>query len=972
MKQIALWKRRFSPFLTGKETENRDGGVECTAWCPIHQDPDTGNSPAAQFNFEKGVWHCKSKDCQNDVPSFKTLYDMIQEDEKEEGSESKKKPEKFIPLPSPSQIQRWQKNLMSDPDLLDDFIERRGLILDTIEKFQIGYESLRREPRFTIPIYDRDGILKDVRKYRPNTRDSKNKMISHTGHGGKYLYPVQSLEEETIIIAEGELDALTLVQRGFAGLSATSGTMGWDPTWGPLFKDKKVFICYDDDDAGKRGARKVAENIRRHTPHVYIINLILPGIRNGDVTDFFVKSGKTRSDFLDLMVAAEESLAGQPRRSKKIDDENPIDVSVESSIDAGNVGIPLRLRATVSGKGVSPSHVPKRVNATCDLSWGDKCKKCFLAEVNGTHDTNVDKKDDILINMVGRPTEVVHKLLLKNLGIQQNCPKVDVYEDESWNVEELTVQQAVDEGPDILSGGDSSPVTRTVFNVVESDARTKENDTYEFIGISIPNPKDRYSIFQSWNCKRVGTDVDNFEMTEKIKAQLEIFQVEDEWNEASPYEKMMEIADDMAYNVTGIFGRPILHMAYDIVWHSILDFNFAGKPIGRGYVDAIAIGDTRTGKSEIATYLLRHYQAGTLKSLDRSSVAGIVGGGEAKGSNRQWGVTWGILPRNHRRMVIFDEAGAAKPQVFEQLTSVRSSGIAEVNLMGGQRAPAKTRLLWITNPIENKSLKDLPRGGMDGIKEIFKAPEDIARFDFAMAVDGDEVPPEMIKKENNEQVWHAYHSEDCKMLITWAWSRKPEHVVFEEGLEDKIFAVAEDFSRNYIDDPPLVQPRDFRIKLARITVAIAARVFSTDDSGEMVIVKFEHLYTAVKFLETIYQDPKFGYAKYSSDVLRRVRRNQRDKEDLQDWMEMHEDALSVLISMRYRKTFKKRDFEEVGHGIDSMEASEVMGYLTDKEMILDVGEGKYKFTDILKEVVNEAYENKERLRDLEHEEENFG
>jgi hypothetical protein len=955
-----VWKSRFKPFLSGRESENRTGGTEYQGWCPIHQwDEEERHTPAAYFNFEKGVWHCKSQNCNRDYPSFKELWADVQESIREEkASSGGKKRVKTEPLPSPSQIQRWCDELMSSKAALEAFVDARGLSLDAIAKFHIGYIPSKK--RYSIPVYDSDGSLVDVRQYRLNARDKKNKMISVGGHGGAHLFLPDALEGDEIILTEGELDAIMARDQGFNSMTHTSGAEQWQARWNPLFSGKKVYVCYDGDDSGAKGARKTANGLLKFAREVYIVTLSLPNIKKADITDFFHVARHDADDFRELLKAAEESKAGQPNRIKSYEGD-PVRVSVSQSLESQYASLPLLIRGTVTGKGVSPSVLPRRVHIACDQQWGDKCKKCFLDEADGRFDSEVDPKDEMLLNMVGRPTESVDKILLKSLAIQQNCPRAEVYRDAVWNIEELTVQQAVDESAGVED--EDSVIMRSIFSV--GDTKVRENETYEFVGVSIANPRDQYSVVQAWHAEQVGTDIDTFEMSPSVRKRLELFQVDQEWNEDSPYDKMREIADDMAYNVTGIFGRPILHMAYDLVWHSVLDFNFAGKPVGRGYIDAIAIGDTRTGKSEIAMHLMKHYQSGVLKSLDRSSVAGIVGGAETKGTNRKWGVTWGILPRNHRRMVVFDEASSAKPQVFEQLTSVRSSGVAEVNLMGGQRANAKVRLMWLTNPVDNRSLRDLPRGGMDGIKEIFTAPEDIARFDFAMAVDGEAVPDHMIKKENNEEVWHAYNSDDCRLLINWVWSRKPHQVIWEDGLEDKVFEVAKDFASKFIDDPPLVQGRDFRIKLARLTVAVAARVFSTDESGEYVMVKYEHLYAAIRFLDEIYGDPKFGYAKYSADVIRRRMRNQRDRENLQDWLEAHDDAANVLLSLRYRRTFKKRDFEEVGRGIDSMEASEVMGYLVDNEMVLDVGEGKYKFSDTLRTVITEMYEERQHLRDIE-------
>lgn len=73
-------------------------------------------------------------------------------------------------------------------------------------------------------------------------------------------------EVTTIVISEGESDCLALVAAGLeadgtAACVAAPGT-GFKREWGPLFAGRKVIICFDLDEPGRKAAAGVAEILR--------------------------------------------------------------------------------------------------------------------------------------------------------------------------------------------------------------------------------------------------------------------------------------------------------------------------------------------------------------------------------------------------------------------------------------------------------------------------------------------------------------------------------------------------------------------------------------------------------------------------------------------------------------------------------------------------------------------------------------
>lgn len=62
-----------------------------------------------------------------------------------------------------------------------------------------------------------------------------------------------------------------------------------------------MYICFDNDDAGRAAAERVAQLI----PHARVVRLPVDLGEGGDVTDFFVREGRSREEFIRLLEAAE-------------------------------------------------------------------------------------------------------------------------------------------------------------------------------------------------------------------------------------------------------------------------------------------------------------------------------------------------------------------------------------------------------------------------------------------------------------------------------------------------------------------------------------------------------------------------------------------------------------------------------------------------------------------------------------------
>jgi KaiC/GvpD/RAD55 family RecA-like ATPase len=138
-----------------------------------------------------------------------------------------------------------------------------------------------------------------------NTVSIRGKQI-----GGKYLTPpgnparlyntdaVWVDKPDNLVITEGEFDALILKQLGFHAI-ASPGANVWQEAWvGYAASVKRVFICFDPDEAGRAGSEKVA---RALGPKARIARLpdAEPGQKPGenDISFYVTERGWSKADF---------------------------------------------------------------------------------------------------------------------------------------------------------------------------------------------------------------------------------------------------------------------------------------------------------------------------------------------------------------------------------------------------------------------------------------------------------------------------------------------------------------------------------------------------------------------------------------------------------------------------------------------------------------------------------------------------
>lgn len=260
------------------------------------------------------------------------------------------------------------------------------------------------------------------------------------------------------------------------------------------------------------------------------------------------------------------------------------------------------------------------------------------------------------------------------------------------------------------------------------------------------------------------------------------------------------------------------------------------------------------------------------------------------------------------------------------MSDVRASGVARLTKIQQEVTYARTRLLWLGNP--RSGGMEQYTYGVDALRPLIGNPEDIARFDLAMALSKHDVASDDINKPLVGGDLR-YTSEACHTLLMWVWTRQPDQIVWARGAEEHVYKLANEMGERYVEDPPLVQAANARIKIARVAVAIAARTFSTDASSEKIVVGQDHVQDAVRFMDLLYDMPTLGYGERSRERILDKQEAEENKTAIREYL-LTRRGLAKLLRSNGR--FRRQDIEEVMN-MDRSDANAVINHLYETRMI---------------------------------------
>jgi len=162
-----------------------------------------------------------------------------------------------------------------------DYWYSRGYTDATIDLFKLGYSG----DWYTIPIFV-DG------EFRNFQCRSVDKRMKHWYKGvGPLPFNMDYVgDKEFFVLTEGPVDAIICMQNGIPAMSTNTGAGYFEPSWlSKLRSLKEVWIIHDNDDAGRKGAKRIGK-IFGTLARCYCFDGFIEGY---DLGDYFLDGATT-------------------------------------------------------------------------------------------------------------------------------------------------------------------------------------------------------------------------------------------------------------------------------------------------------------------------------------------------------------------------------------------------------------------------------------------------------------------------------------------------------------------------------------------------------------------------------------------------------------------------------------------------------------------------------------------------------
>jgi len=237
-------------YLQSKGIEFKRRGEELIYCCQFCDDTEFKGS----INSISGAWNCFHLNSCGLKGSFydfqKRMGDKPVSISNENSFITAQKKKKYV-LPAQQNLPPMRKGELA----AYLYLKGRGFADETISYFKIG----AKESVVMFPFY-KNGKLVNIKH-----RDigDKKKMWQEKD-AEPCLFNRDNIEENILVITEGEYDTMALYQYGIEAVSVPTGANGlqWIETeWDYLETFRHIKICFDNDGAGIAGAKALAERL---------------------------------------------------------------------------------------------------------------------------------------------------------------------------------------------------------------------------------------------------------------------------------------------------------------------------------------------------------------------------------------------------------------------------------------------------------------------------------------------------------------------------------------------------------------------------------------------------------------------------------------------------------------------------------------------------------------------------------------
>lgn len=284
---------------------NRDGvekGDQILFRCPFHND----SNPSCSYNKDKQIFQCFACGESGYITKLtERLNNEIGNEYPNLTIDKTQRPATNWPTVSKEYVALTHRVIFSSKGKKGlDYLQNRGLSFKTIIDAQLGYDTVINA--ITIPYLDSQGVFFIKLRFLSEPYPNGQKYGAAINGSLNLPYNVNALAlenvpRETIIITEGELDALSSMQMA-PNIPAWGipGKEAFKEQWVKLFDDyDKIYICFDNDGKTDENINKISELLGKHRCY----QIKLPnGVK--DINDL-LSTNSTSDVYLDLIYKAQ-------------------------------------------------------------------------------------------------------------------------------------------------------------------------------------------------------------------------------------------------------------------------------------------------------------------------------------------------------------------------------------------------------------------------------------------------------------------------------------------------------------------------------------------------------------------------------------------------------------------------------------------------------------------------------------------
>lgn len=162
--------------------------------------------------------------------------------------------------PTELNVTECQEALRAKPDAEGFLLTDRHLSPDIIDSRRLGYDV--KTKRYTLPIYDADENLLDIRLYGPGQKAKVLPWCTGLDTGAVLFGYYEVKHESVLVFTEGEMDCLALCSVGIPAFAVTLGATKW-PKVDPDLSEKIILVWGDRDEEGRKHNSVEPENCYR-------------------------------------------------------------------------------------------------------------------------------------------------------------------------------------------------------------------------------------------------------------------------------------------------------------------------------------------------------------------------------------------------------------------------------------------------------------------------------------------------------------------------------------------------------------------------------------------------------------------------------------------------------------------------------------------------------------------------------------